>query len=281
MKTPSKVLFFFNLISLGLSSCYSPRYVYAPSTQNIPLLHTKNDVEISALYGGSLNAFNERGNYNHGFDLHAAWAVTNHFAMILNETLRWENNDENDSYYANDTSLLSYKSNFTEFGIGYFTSVHHNIKMQFQIFGGASLGTSDIKDSYTSNNIQVSKYHNSRVTKLFIQPAVIYAPVKSFSAALSSRFTEVIFTGIHTNYTFTELDNYILDSLAVSPVFFWEPAVSYTFGLKKVPVKLRLQASISILFNHRFVEHRTGNIEIGIIADIAKKKKFKESDTKN
>lgn len=281
MKGFIKNCFIFLFISIALSSCYAPRYVYGPSTQNIPLLNKKNDVELSAFYGGSLNDFKGEGNHNRGFDIHTAWAISNHFAIMFNESARWEKNGDNDTFFYNDSSSLSYKRNFTEFGFGYFSSVHHNEKMKFQVFGGIAFGTSKISDDYFSNGIQTDKYHNSNVTKIFIQPALIYSPTKLFSGALTSRFTEIIFAHINTNYTLAELDNYILDSLRTSPIYFWEPAVSYTFSFKKIPVKLRLQGSVSILLNHRFVEHRTGNIALGIIADISKRKKVKESDSKN
>jgi hypothetical protein len=274
------IITLFLFIAASFSSCYSPRYVYSPSTQNIPLLQRKNDLEFSGFYAGSINSFKEKGNSNQGFDIHAAWAFGDHLAAILGESYRWEKNGGNDSFFPNDSSLLSYKRNFIELGVGYFTSMKDNQKMQFQLFGGTAFGSSDIADDYVSNNIHTDKYHNSRITKIFIQPAIIYSPFKNFSGALSSRITEIIFTHIHTNYSPTELDNYILDSLTVSPVFFWEPAVSYTFGFKKIPLKLRLQGSISILLNHRFVEHRTGNVGIGIIADLPKKR-IRRASSKN
>lgn len=272
-----KVVILLFFISLYILSCYAPRYVYSPSTQNIPLLHKKNDLEFSGFYAGSINAFKEKGNGINGLDLHGSWAISNHFAVMLNESFRWESNSSNDSFFPNDSSLLKYKRNFTELGAGYFTPVAYNEKMQFQLFGGVALGSSDISDEYISNMVHANKYHNSNVTKIFIQPAIIYNLSKNFSGALTSRFTEIIFTHIHTNYTPQELDNYILDSLTVSPIFFWEPAASYTFGFKKLPLKLRIQGSISILLNHRFVEHRTGNLAVGIIADFSKKRIRKKS----
>jgi hypothetical protein len=232
----------------------------------------KNDLEFSGFYAGSINAFKEKGNSINGLDLQGSWAVSSHFALMLNESFRWEKNSGNDSFFPGDSSLLNYKRNFTELGAGYFTSMAYNEKMQFQLFGGVALGASDISDDYISNMAHVNKYHNSSVTKIFIQPAIIYNLSKKLSGAMSSRFTEIVFTHIHTNYTPQEMDNYILDSLTVSPVFFWEPAASYTVGFKKLPLKLRIQGSISILLNHRFVEHRTGNVAIGIIADFDKKR---------
>lgn len=272
-----KVIILLVSFSLCIISCYAPRYVYSPSTQNIPLLHKKNDLEFSGFYSGDVNALKEKGNSINGFDLHGSWAVSNHFAIMLNESFSWEKNSDNDSFFPNDSSLLKYKRNFTELGAGYFGPFAYNEKMEFQLFGGVAIGSSNISDDYISNTIHTNKYHNSSVTKIFIQPAIIYNLSKNFSGALTSRFTEVVFTHIHTNYTPQELDNYILDSLTVSPIFFWEPAASYTFGFKKLPLKLRIQGSISILLNHRFVEHRTGNLAVGIIADFAKKRIRKPS----
>jgi len=271
----------FILLSISFVSCYSPRYVYTPSAQNIPLLNKKNDIEIAALYAGSVNTLKEKGNYNGGFDIHTAWAISNHFGIMLNESFQWEKNGGNDSFFPNDSSFLSYKRNFTELGIGYFSSSKKNVKMQFQAFAGIAAGSSKIRDNFISNNTELNKYHDSRVTKIFLQPAFIYNIGKNFSAVLGSRFTAVVFSHIRTNYTDEELDNYILDSITVSPVFFWEPAVSYTFGFKKFPLKFRLQGSISVLLNHRFVEYRSSNIGIGIVCDFFQRKKNKTASLKN
>ena len=270
-----KTISFF-LISVSMYACYAPRYVYNPPTQNIPLLNKKNDFEVSAFYAGSLNPFRGKGDYNRGFDLQAAWAVSNHFAVMLNENVRWEKNVGNDSFFPTDSSMLSYKKNFTEVGAGYFTSAGNNKKLQFQIFGGTAFGSSKIFDDFTSNNVRLNKYHYSSVTKIFIQPALIYSVFRTFSTALSSRFTEILFRNIRTNYTPSELNNYKLDSISISPVFFWEPAVNYIFSFKKLPVKLQLQGSITVLLNHRFVEHRTSNIAIGLIYNFPKDAKNKQ-----
>ncbi len=268
-----KTIIFIFFVSLCIVSCYSPRYVYSPSAQNIPLLKKKNDIEITGFYDGSINTFSKKGNYNRGFDMHTAWAINNHFGVMLNESLQWEKNGGNDSFFPNDSSYLSYKRSFTDIGAGYFTSSAKNKALQFQVFGGAAFGASKIFDDFTSNNIQIKKYHYSRVTKFFIQPALIYSFFKKFSTTLSSRFNELLFSHVRTNYTSVELDNYILDSITVSPLFFWEPAVSYTFGFKKFPIKFRLQGSISVLLNHRFVEYRSSNIGLGIVSDFIQKKK--------
>ncbi len=268
-------------ICLYFWSCYTPRYVYSPVTQDVPSIDKKNDIEVSANYGSSVDIFRSRGNYNRGLDLHGAWAVSKHFAIMLNENLRWESNSTNDTYFQGDSSLLTYKRNFTEIGFGYFTPMKKNKKMQFQVFGGAAFGSSKIFDDFFSNNVLTKKYHESRVTKIYVQPSFIYKYTTNFNAAFSSRFTEILFSQIHTNYTSGEQNDYLLDSLRVSPVFFWEPALTYTFGFKKLPFKFRLQGSVSVLLNRRFVEHRSSNIGIGIVSNFNQRSQKKKSDSKN
>ncbi|HVZ97917.1 MAG TPA: hypothetical protein VG847_13640 [Chitinophagaceae bacterium] len=258
--------------NMTLISCYSPRYVFAPSTQNIPLLNRKNDLEVSGAYSGSLNALDDKGDSYNGADVQAAWAITDHLAAIFGESIHWEKNTGNDTYYAGDTSVLSYKRHFTEIGIGYYSPVNFNPRMKFQVFGGAAFGAFDINDQYTSNGIVEDKYHNSRPVKIFLQPSITYRLFKNSWCTFSSRITAVIFRKINTNYNAVELDNYILDSLTVSPVYFWEPSVNYTLAFEKLPLKLRLQGSLAILINHRFIQHRTGNIALGIVADFPKKR---------
>ncbi len=280
MKSAGKsIVFIFTCLYAG--ACYTPRYVYSPPTQNIPGINKENDIELAANYGSSPNIFPRRNNYSHGFDLHTAWAFSKHFGLMLNENAGWERNTTNDSFYPADSSSLSYKRNFTEASVGYFTPLKNNTKMQFQVFGGAAFGSSYIKDDFFSNGSFTKKYHQSAVCKIFIQPAFIFIPSKEFTAALSSRFTKVSFSNIRTNYTALEQNNYLLDSLTINPIFFWEPALTYTFGFKKFPVKFRLQGSISVLLNHRFVEHRSSNIGMGMVADLGRPKKEKKESSKN
>src|SRR5436305_11809212 len=137
-----KISILVSLGSLALYSCYSPRYVYTPSIHNIPSLNRKNDVQVAAFYSGFAGILTKNDRYNNGFDIHAAWAISNHFAAMINESLHYEKNSANDSFLAADSSLLSYKSNTTEFAAGYFTAGKRNKRIQLQVFGGMATGTS-------------------------------------------------------------------------------------------------------------------------------------------
>ena len=249
---------------MGLVSCYSPRYVYSPSTENIPLLKEKNDVEVAAFYAGSLNLFQTNNNYNRGIDLHGAYAVSDHFALMVNENIRWERNGNSD-IHPRDSSSLFYKRNFTEIAAGYYTQIGQNSKMLFQVFGGTAFGKSQILDHSVSLGILLNEYHKSNVTKIFIQPAFIGNFTDNFSLSFSSRFTRVGFSHIQTDYTSEELHRYQLDSLANFKMLFWEPAMNITFGFPGVPIKFRFQTSFSSLLSDHFFWHRSSNLAVGIV----------------
>ena len=260
--------------AICLVSCYSPRYVYSPPTQNVPNLKEKNDVEVAAFYAGSLNMFSSNINYNRGMDLHAAYAVSDHFAVMVNENLRWERNGNSD-FHPKDSSSLFYKRNFTEIAGGYYSRIGQNKKTIFQVFGGAAFGKSTISDNAVLSGIPVDKFHQSQVTKIFIQPAFIGNFTDNFSLSFSSRFTRVGFSNIQTDYTGEELRRYQLDSLSEFKIFFFEPALNITFGFPDVPVKFRFQSSFSTLIGTHYFWHRNSNVAIGVVYNFQPFKKIK------
>ncbi len=261
-------------VSSALASCYSPRYVYSPPTQNIPILKEKNDVEVVAFYAGSLNMASSNKNYNRGMDLHAAYAVSDHFALMVNENGRWERNGNSD-FHPKDSSSLSYKRNFTEIAGGYYSRIGQNNKTFFQIFGGAAFGKSTILDNAILSGIPVDKFHKSNVTKIFIQPAFIGNFTDNFSLSFSSRFTRVGFSHIQTDYTAEEVHRYKLDSLSNFKIFFFEPAMNITFGFPDVPVKFRFQSTFSTLFGMHYFWYRKSNVAIGVVYNFQPFKKNK------
>ena len=262
-------------IILILTSCYSPRYVYSPVTQNIPLINKKNDVKVAGYLAGGgsgTNNLSSPGAYNLGLDLHTAYAVTDHFAVMLNQYNRWERNGRNNDVFAGDSILILYKRSLTEMGVGYYKSMNdHN--SCFQLFGGFATGKFMINESSARNRTANGRFHTSHVNKIFIQPSIISGMTKNFTAAFSSRFSMVYYDKINTDYSDAELKQYFLTDLSASPVFFWEPTMSYMFGFKKLKgIKVETQLGIAILMNRRFVDYRTLNLAIGVISDLRFKK---------
>lgn len=259
------------LIVLFFSSCYSPRYVYSPATQNIPLLCKKNDIKVGGYIATGLNS-NDLALYNNasnfGIDLHGAYAFTNHFAGMINYYNRWERNGGDNDVVAGDSITVKYKRNLVEFGGGYFSALE-NENSSFQLFAGMAFGKFQINESNAQNRISASRFHNSNITKVFIQPAIISGVHKRFTASFSLRFTMVYYNHISTDYSSSELKTYFLTDLSSSPVFFWEPAMDYVFGFKRFPgVKLDMQTGFSVLINRRFVDYRTINLSLGVTSDL-------------
>lgn len=263
------------IINIFFSSCYSPRYVYSPVTQNIPLLSQKKDFVSGACFAitsGGKQSLLKENNTSLGSDLHTSYAFTNHFAIMLNQYNRWEKNGTGNDFFSGDSLSIKYKRSLTEIGGGYFT-LSNTGNTCLQLFGGFAFGKFDINErSYKLGN-NFSRFHRSGVTKFFIQPAIISGQKKHFTAAFSSRFSAVFYHNIQTDYSNTELDDYFLTGISKSPVIFWEPAMNYIFGFKKLkPIKFQVQTGIAILMNRRFVDYRSFNLGVGVVANFQKKK---------
>ena len=275
MKTaPALLLFTFSFL---LFSCYTPRYVYSPSAHNVPLLVKKGDSKLAANY--SFNAADNTVKDSipikakaRGYDLQAAYAFTNHWAMQLNYFHRTERNagDFNAGYH--DSVVINYKRNMVEIAAGYFHLLDHNQRALFQVFAGAGFGTSSFTDNGRDfSNVYRSRHHMMHVTKIFIQPAFTVRSKRNFSASLSSRHSFIYFSKINTDYNATELDNYKLDSLSYSPRIFWEPSVVNNFGFKKLPgLQFEFQAGFAFLLSRSFVDARSFNFSAGLLFDLPK-----------
>jgi hypothetical protein len=274
-----KVVYFLSVAFclFSFSSCYTPRYVYSPSAHNAPAFTKKGDSKLAFNY--SANAADNTVKDSipvkakaRGYDLQAAYAITNHWAVQLNYSHRTERNtgDFNNGY--NDSVVINYTRNLTEIGIGFFHALNENKHSFFQVYGGIGFG----KSGFTDNGREYStgyrtRFHNMDVVKVFIQPAFMVRGKRNFAATLSSRHSVIYFKNIHTDYTATELDNFKLDSLSYSPRLFWEPSMVNTFGFKGLPgIQFEFQAGFAFLVSRRFVDARTFNFSAGLLFDLPK-----------
>ncbi len=276
------------IILLTFSSCYSPRYIYSPPTQNIPLLNKKGNSKLGGYFtagGGSANfAYTSIKNYNKGIDLHMAYALSDHFGIMINKYNRWEKNNGANDFNTGDSAVIKYRRGLIEFAAGYFTSLKRGRNTSFQVFAGMASGKFSLKENSANNGTRFTRFHNNNITKLFLQPAITVGQQKNFAASFSSRFNAVFYKNLKTDYSSSELNNYLLNDLSVSPVFFWEPSMNYSFAFKKLKaIRFDFQAGFAILINKRFVDYRTINFAFGLVSnpDIIKKKKKKQLESKN
>jgi hypothetical protein len=258
---------------LLFTACYSPRYVHSPVAVNVPVLTKKGDSKIAGYYSfnpGEKSRLTTAGKLNsgNGLDVQAAYAITGHWAVQGAYNVRNEKNHADFNINRTDSSLLTYKRNSAEFGLGYFTYFDKRRATYFQVFAGAGFGSSSLADKYFTGNIP-ARYFKMDVTRLYLQPAILIKYGEVFASSLSSRISFVYFKNVQSDYTAEEMIRYQLKDIEKGARIFWEPAFTNTFGLKKLPgLKLEIQMGLAFLMSDRFVDYRTLNISAGLVLDI-------------
>lgn len=246
-------------------SCKTPRYIYSPSAQNVPVLTKKGDSKLGALY--STNAAGEEtrdgkkiDNRSRGYDLHGAVAITDNFAIQASHFYRWEKSEGGP-----DSLTLKYKRNLTEMGIGYYLPVNDKKSIFFQVFAGAGLG----RFSFTDEDKSGINFHQANITKVYIQPAFLFRSKGSFTSSIALRFSSINYSKIKTSYSPAQLEDYNLDNLNGRAKMFFEPAYVASFGFKNVSgLRFELQGGFSFLMARNYVDYRVFNFSVGSWIDL-------------
>ncbi|HEX2683321.1 MAG TPA: hypothetical protein VHL77_05295 [Ferruginibacter sp.] len=248
-----------------LASCNTPRHVYSPSALNVPVLTKKGDSKIGAAY--STNALGDEtidnvkiDNRSRGFDLQGAVAITDNFAIQANHFYRWEKTEGGP-----DTLTIRYKRNITELGVGYYMPLPGKGNAFFQVFAGGGLG----RFSFTDADRFDTNFHQANITKIYLQPAILFRSKGSFTTAIALRFSGINYSKIKTNYSASELSDYHLDDLGGRAKWFFEPATVSSFGFKNVPgLRFEVQGGLSFLMARNYFDYRKFNFSIGTWIDI-------------
>jgi hypothetical protein len=257
----------------ALFSCYTPRYMYSPSNTNVPNLEKKGDNKLAGYYafgnsGTNSSSIEQSKFYNRGFDVQAAYAVTNHIALMCNLSNRYErNNGRFEQLF--DSAVITYKRSLTELGIGWF-GYFNKSSAQFQVFAGYGTGNFSFDDNGKDrSNTPYYRFHQAKVNKIFIQPAIIANLTKNFTTSFANRFNLVFFSSINTSYTPQEQELFLLDKIADKPSVFWEPAIINNFGFNNLPgLRFEIQLGFASLVSRKFIDYRTVNISVGAMANL-------------
>jgi len=265
MKKNLLPVFIFTCITIIAASCNTPRHIYSPSAHNVPVLTKKGDSKIGAVY--STNAVGQEkkdgveiDNRSRGYDLQGAVAITNNFAIQAAHAYRWEKTEGGP-----DSITIKYKRNLTEIGLGYYLPVNDKGNTFFQVFAGAGLG----RFSFTDNDKTGSNYHQANITKIYLQPAVLFKSKGSFTTSVAVRFSGINYSKIKTSYSASQLDDYHLDDLTGRMKWFFEPATVSSFGFKGVPgLRFEVQGGLSFLMARNYVDYRKFNFSVGTWVDM-------------
>lgn len=247
------------------ASCNTPRYIYSPAAQNVPVLTQKGDSKLGAVY--STNAVGQEkkdgveiDNRSRGYDLQGAVAITNNFAVQASHFYRWEKTEGGP-----DSLTLKYKRNLTEIGLGYYLPVNDKKNVFFQVFAGAGLG----RFSFTDKDKFGTNFHQANITKIYLQPAVLFKSKGSFTTSIAVRFSGISYSKIKTSYNASQLNDYHLDDLSGRAKWFFEPATVSSFGFKNVPgLRFEVQGGLSFLMARNYVDYRKFNFSVGTWVDM-------------
>lgn len=270
-----KNYFFFLLFIIcfsGFLSCTTRRYIYTASPANSPYFNKKGQSKLAAYYSS-----NERilpGGYANGFDLHGAYAISNHWAITGGYFNRKEKDigiyDHNIPF---DSSVIRYKRNLIGAGTGYFIPLNPKKTITFNMYGGTAFGKFSFKENGEAAGIAGERFHNSKITKWFFQPSVNFMPGKYFNASIILKNSFVHYGNITTNYTTDEIAYFSLNKIADKTIYFCEPALDMQLGLPYVPW-IKMDLMYSFISNSHFedtkLDVRGLNISIGLSVDFSK-----------
>lgn len=248
-----------------LASCNTPRYIYSPAAHNVPVLTQQGDSKIGAVY--STNAVGQEkkdgveiNNRSRGFDLQGAVAITNNFAIQAAHAYRWEKTEGGP-----DSITIKYNRNLTEIGLGYYLPVNDQQHTFFQVFAGAGLG----RFSFTDVDKTGAYIHQANITKIYLQPAVLFKSKGSFTTSVAVRLSGIGYSKVRTNYAASQLNDYHLEDLTGRMKWFFEPASVSSFGFKSLPgLRFEVQGGLSFLMARNYVDYRKFNFSIGSWIDM-------------
>jgi len=263
------------LTLIFLASCNTPRFAYSPTAHNVPVMTARNDSKLAFNYSTNADTRQSDDKYSrnksNGYDIQGAYAITDHIAVQGSYFSRNERTSSNEEDYF-DSSVIKYNRSLFEFGAGYFTPIDRKGKVHFQLFGGAGFGKFTINENGRDNNLLLyHRFHNTNVTKFYLEPAITFKSTEVFAASLSTRFSIIKFNNITTNYTQAEKETFNLDSIGRNAIVFFEPAFVNSFGFNKLPgLRIEYQLGLSLLMSRTVVDNRTFNFSVGLVFDIPK-----------
>jgi hypothetical protein len=227
MKNATNYLLFVMLTLLLCASCGPTLYV--PNAINTPLLKEAGDAKLAV--GAHLNA-------REAVDLQSAYAVTDHFAIMVNA--------DYSNYIHTDIAGARMRNRFGEAAIGWYSPFHtskdNTLEYRAEMFAGFGLGKSeDITSGYNPYSYGSSEYtfYNAHFNRYFLQPS---AGFKSdiVDLAFSMRFAYIDLHNWNQRPE-SEIEFNRNEALSFGTL---EPGLTLGVGYKGL--KLYMQSSIAI-----------------------------------
>ncbi|NCT74527.1 MAG: porin family protein [Chitinophagaceae bacterium] len=229
-RQPLLLLFFLSLMAV---SCSVPRYIYAPSIPVTPFFEEKGEASLSGNYATPGQGDSQKSSGN-GFDLQGAYAVTSKLAITANFSQRREKEAysyiQDGRYDIFDSSVIKYRRQMFEAGIGYVVPVDRLKTVYLGVFAGIGGGKLTILDQGLDNNSSgYSRTYENRLLKWYLQPAFNAHAGRYFRFSLAWRLSFVRYGSPRTSYTEDELKYYDFDRIHKRILFLSEPSTQMQF----------------------------------------------------
>jgi hypothetical protein len=214
-------------------SCRTPRYIYSPAAPPIPFFQQKGESKLAATYANLNGTKNGEPTKNEGYDLQAAYAITDHWALTGSYFFR----DEKDYYPFRennyfDTSKVYYRRRAGDVGGGFFYPLDAKKNVVVDLYAGLGWGNFTIDDKGSDKNyLPYARFYHSRITQWYVHPGLHFFPGRPVSFAFTGRFSFVHYSGISTSYTDEELRYFELDKIKNKTLGFFEPSFILQAGV--------------------------------------------------
>ncbi|ANH83383.1 hypothetical protein A8C56_22490 [Niabella ginsenosidivorans] len=225
-----------------LASCSStnPRYINSPAVYNAVFFREKGDLKLTGAFAANPDdLFNNPdldSNQRHtidrnlGFDVQAAYAVTDHFLIQAAGMRRFEkdlyNND--DLMDGNKGSKISYTRSMIEVGAGFYTEMGGSGKVYFNGVLGAGFGSS--KSTDTGTPTERRHYFDFDFIKYHLTPSFNFFFTENARLSVAPQFSLLTSNNIRTSYSEEEQSMLGYTSMKNKGRVFFEPSLLFQAG---------------------------------------------------
>ena len=273
MRNRNLILLF--IICVTIVSCRTPRYIYSPAPPNNPYFREKGESKLAVYYSTGGDANELAAEYNNGYDVQGAYAISNHVALTADFFKRNEKDSISNydrTYF--DRSVVRYNRHITSFGGGFYGDLFDK-HIYCNIYGGVGFGKYSFSDNGIDNGTFYTRDYKSHMTKWYIQPSINFFS-KYLRTGLIGKMCWVHFDNISTSYTPAELVYLNLDRLPGRTLIFFEASWNLQATFKNMNWMF-IEGSITAStdpFDRNTVnlEARNFNASIGVGFDFSKMK---------
>lgn len=267
------------VIVIVASSCTTKRYIYAPSTPNIPYFNQEGDSKAAAFYSTAGNGDLERRKSD-GLDLEGAYALSDHWAVTTSFFYRKERDRETGRSIF-DSSIVNYKRKIFEVGGGYFIPFNPKKTITMNVYGGVGLGKFLMNENGTKTGSPYDRFYNVNVLKWYVQPSLNFMPGKYFRFALYFKPTFVRYGEYTSDYLPEEFEYFGFQKIHRQVINFFEMGYDLQLGIPKVPW-LFIEHSVSVVRKDYIrvspLVSRFGNISVGLNVNFGKMQEAKKKE---